>query len=163
VKRKRASSNHRAKLSKQIFGQLFVLHSLGHNPKKNGMQLWLCLCICGKQTRVYTNDLKSGHTKSCGCQQSRSRHKHNLWGTPVYRAFYDARTRCRPDYPQRKDYFDRGIRFRFNDVLQWFAALGHRPSDAHTVDRINNDGHYQPGNVRWATRSQQQMNRRKAA
>jgi hypothetical protein len=62
--------------------------------------------------------------------------------------------------PQWKDYGGRGIEFRFISIEQFFAELGPRASPAHSLDRKDNDGHYEPGNVRWATKTEQQLNRR---
>ena len=80
---------------------------------------------------------------------------------PEYRVFISARQRCvDPRCPAFKNYGGRGIEFRFASYAECFAELGPRPSDAHTLDRINNDGHYEKGNVRWATRRDQSLNQR---
>jgi hypothetical protein len=80
--------------------------------------------------------------------------------TPEYWAFRSAKQRCTdPALRQYKDYGGRGIQFRFADFNEFFAELGPR-SEGMELDRINNDGHYERGNVRWTTRSQQMRNKR---
>jgi len=88
--------------------------------------------------------------------------KHGMEGTPEYNAFYNARRRCVS--PKSKDYANyggRGMRFRFASFVVFYQELGPRPSPKHTLDRKNNDGHYESGNVRWATRTEQMQNQRK--
>src|SRR3989442_273730 len=93
------------------------------------------------------------------------RYRHGAHGTPEYVAFVGARHRC--NVPKSKSYpryGGRGILFLFTSFEQWFAVLGPRPSPQHSVDRFpNNDGNYEPGNVRWATRSEQDQNKRRPA
>jgi len=79
--------------------------------------------------------------------------------SPEYRAYTSAKDRCRKDAKAHERYFDRGIRFKFSSFTQFFKEIGNRPSSVHSLDRENNNGHYEPGNVRWATRSQQQKNK----
>jgi hypothetical protein len=71
----------------------------------------------------------------------------------------DAKRRCK-NGKDFANYGGRGIEFRFTGFEQFYAELGPRPSPEHSLDRIDNDGHYEPGNVRWATQSQQQKNKR---
>lgn len=81
--------------------------------------------------------------------------------SPEYSAFIMARKRCRnPKDPGYADYGGRGIEFRFSTIEEWMAEVGMKPSPQHSIDRINNDGHYEKGNLRWATRSQQARNTR---
>lgn len=77
--------------------------------------------------------------------------------SPEYRVYCRAKQRCRSN---DKNYGGRGIEFRFNSFDEFFAEIGRRPSSEHSIDRINNDGHYEPGNVRWATLSEQARNKR---
>jgi hypothetical protein len=78
-----------------------------------------------------------------------------------YGSFYNAHSRCNnPNNSAYKYYGGRGIEFRFNNFEQFIAYIGDRPTPKHTLDRINTDGHYEPGNVRWATRLEQQNNLR---
>lgn len=92
------------------------------------------------------------------------KHGHTRPRTPEYRAFMNAKTRCEnPRCEKYPIYGARGIRVLFASFEQFLVELGRRPSPAHSVDRIDNDGHYAPGNVRWATRSEQRMNQRKVA
>jgi len=87
--------------------------------------------------------------------------KHNMSGTPEYKAYDGAKDRCtRSTHKRWQDYGGRGIEFRFTSFEQFLAELGPRPTPEHTLDRSNNDGHYEPGNVRWATQLEQQNNRR---
>lgn len=80
--------------------------------------------------------------------------------TPEYRAYIDAKSRCNnPNCQRYKTHGARGIKFLFANFDEFFAEIGRRP-DGLTLDRINNDGHYEAGNVRWATPSQQMSNRR---
>jgi hypothetical protein len=87
--------------------------------------------------------------------------KHDMSRTPEYRAFINAKSRCNnPHVPSYPYYGGRGIRFLFDCFEDWCQELGPRPEAGYSVDRIDSDGNYEPANVRWATRSQQQRNRR---
>ena len=87
--------------------------------------------------------------------------KHGMFGTPEHRAYFSAQHRCtNQNNPHWKEYGGRGIKFLFTDFNQFFATVGLRPSNKHSLDRINNDGHYEPGNIRWATNKEQWSNRK---
>src|SRR5271157_3507636 len=79
------------------------------------------------------------------------------------RAYYDAGTRCRnPKAQEYKNYGARGIEFRFTSFQEFIEHIGPKPHPKMSLDRINNDGHYEIGNVRWATKREQSRNRRKS-
>jgi hypothetical protein len=144
----------------QRFGRLVVLERLAN--RRNSSVDWKCLCDCGKVHTAITKYLRAGHVRSCGCLQletvSTQGGGHRQ---PEYGAFAGARARCQN--PKDKDYAEyggRGIEFRFKDFSEFFAAIGPRPSRHYTNDRIDNDGHYEAGNVMWATYQQQANNRR---
>lgn len=141
---------------------------------------WLCVCECSSKKIVLGASLSSGNTKSCGClmlevssengkrrldngQPARLTHGMARVGkkTSTYVAWRNARQRCNdPNSSRFKDWGGRGIRCLFPSVTDLIAEIGEKPDPALQLDRINNDGHYEPGNVRWATRSQQARNRR---
>ena len=83
--------------------------------------------------------------------------------SPEYLAWLNLRSRCEPDHERAKDYFQRGIRVceRWQNSFEaFYEDMGPRPSDRHSIDRINNDGNYEPGNCRWATAREQGLNAR---
>lgn len=152
----------------QQFGRLKVLRRAGKT--KSGNLKWLCLCSCGNKSVVAGGNLKYRCIVSCGCYTrelciARST-KHGLWRTPEYQAWVDLRRRClNPKHPAYKNYGARGICVckewqGSNGFVNFLKHIGKRPNEEYSIDRINNDGHYEPGNVRWATRDQQQNNRR---
>lgn len=134
-----------------------------------GKPRWDCCCDCGKRTVVSSANLKAGGVKSCGCLKYRS--IHGYCKTREYRALSGAIDRCRPDYKQHADYYDRGIRVcpqwsqLTKEAIEDFiiAVGGLRPSAKHSLDRIDNNRGYEPGNVRWATAKEQKENQRKRA
>lgn len=76
------------------------------------------------------------------------------------KAYYDAKFRCsNPSHSRYQDWGGRGIEFKFDSFKEFYSELGPRPK-GHSLDRINNDKHYQSGNVKWSTRSEQQLNKR---
>jgi len=149
-------------LARQRFGKLIVIERIG---TRNSNVDWKCQCDCGNFHNVVTKYLVGGYTKSCGCLQQEVARKHDpsraVWNTPEYRAYHGAKRRCQN--PKDKDYEQwggRGIEFRFASFQEFFAAIGPRPSKYHTNERIDNNGHYESGNVVWATWQQQANNRR---
>jgi hypothetical protein len=114
----------------------------------------------------------SGNTSSCGCLRrettAKKNHRHGMRkrsgdGVPEYSIWKGMRQRCNdPNNHEWNRYGGRGIRIsaRWDEFLVFLADVGARPTSRHSLDRIDNDGDYEPGNVRWATLSEQANNKR---
>lgn len=153
------------------FERLLVIECAG---RSGGRVIWLCLCDCGNKIVARHNNLRSGNTKSCGCKQTRHGHA-GAKGSPTYVSWQNmiARVNGQRGAETAKNYSDRGIgvcsRWRVFDLF--LEDMGIRPIGS-TLDRIDNDRGYECGicetcvdtgrkmNCRWATRKQQQRNRR---
>ncbi len=144
-----------------IFGRLTVLGEEGRGKKFE--RLYRCRCVCGNEIIASGGKLQSGNTRSCGClrieiatdtAKSRSTHgeSHNNL-TPEYLTWLSLRQRCyNPNNCGYSNYGERGITVdsKWKDSFESFLQdVGRRPSSEHSIDRINVNGNYEPGNVRW--------------
>lgn len=155
---------------------------LGPSPSRvGGRKAYVCVCDCGNETIVAGGSLREGGSTSCGCLRSerlsdsnskRAKHGHTRVGatrkrdvSPNYYSWKSMIQRCRnPNAPNYHLYGGRGIsvcdRWQGHDGFQNFLAdMGERP-DGKTLDRIDNDGNYEPGNCRWSDAKAQSNNRR---
>lgn len=152
-------------LTGERFGRLLVLNYAG----KRGRQVtWNCQCDCGQSKIVRALHLRSGHTQSCGCLQieavSSSFTTHGESTSREFSTWLSMIQRCtNPKSTSYPGYGGRGITVDprwINDFSAFLSHIGRAPSPGHQVDRIDNDGNYEPGNVRWATKKQNARNRR---
>jgi len=152
----------RANLTGQRFGMLTVSK---YAETRTGKAMWHCRCRCGVEKLVSTGDLRSGKTHSCGCGKGIANVKHGLAGTLLYMTWRGIKARCNnPNHKSYANYGGRGIRVcdRWSASFEAFCAdMGAKPTPAHSIDRINNDGDYEPSNCRWATPSEQETNKRR--
>lgn len=155
-------------LSGQKFGMLFVESFAG---TADGKSRWNCLCDCGGPVTVIAGNLLSGGSRSCGHVRADLKTTHGLTGHELFKMWGSMKSRCsNPKDKGWKNYGGRGIEMcqRWRDSFPAFLAdVGERPPGRDkngrtlwSLDRIDNDGNYEPGNVRWATRSQQRSNQR---
>jgi hypothetical protein len=145
------------------FGRLLVIERAATIGKSTA---YICLCDCGKTKTVRGQSLRLGDTTSCGCarreQMVEKQTSHGMYRTPTYNSWRAMLARClNKTHRQYKDYGGRGISIcpEWHKFELFLADMGVRPSDK-TIDRINGDGNYTAGNCRWATRQEQNQNRR---
>jgi len=157
------------------YGRLVILEFVRDDWTKGGGQrrpVYRFRCDCGTDvdTRIYS--VRSGKTQSCGCQSRISRPRHGACVgkrlTPEWRAWRDMLTRAtNPNIAHARHYVGRGIgvcaEWNYggdgNGFVCFLAHIGPKPSPRMTVDRIDNDRGYEPGNVRWATYREQGVNK----
>jgi len=147
------------------FGRLVVLRVAGRGPTR-----WECVCDCGALCIAIGHKIKSGHTKSCGCLRKetiaeigRASSTHGMNGKTEYSIWQNMKDRCLN--PRSKDYANYGGRGvsvceKWLTFEGFFEDMGNRPSLEHSLDRIDNDGHYSKENCHWATQRQQHRNKR---
>jgi len=155
-------------LAGQKFGRLLAVSALPESNIKRHI-LWKCICDCGSEHIAVSYDLKSGHTKSCGCLYKESRYQNIIHGharatgfSPTYVSWYSMITRCKnKNATNYKHYGEIGVTVceRWLEFKNFLSDMGERP-EGMTIDRINPHGNYEPSNCRWADWLTQQSNKR---
>jgi len=153
-------------LSGKIINRMTVLRM---SEKSGKIIKWTCMCECGNIRDVASYELRTGKTKSCGCYQ-RDKAKickysdRDIYHSKEYSAWVNMKTRCYNKNATRfLNHGGRGIKVCdrwLNSFENFLSDMGKKPSNKHSIDRINNDGNYELSNCRWATQKEQSSNRR---
>lgn len=142
-------------LSNKSFGRWFVSDYAGKS-------YWNCICKCGTTKKVSSYNLINNKSISCGCYAAERNTKHGMSRTKIYSIWEGMKQRCTsPSNTYWHRYGGRGIKVckRWQSFENFYADLGDPPTKQHSLGRINNDGDYEPNNVRWETLEQQNNNK----
>ena len=156
-------------LVEQKFNKLLVI-SRAENTKQGRAQ-WNCKCDCGNSLIVRGSYLLNGHTQSCGClrkeKSSELNTVHGKTNTKIHAVWKSMKQRCFDENIKNYEiYGGRGItvcdewKHDFQSFYDYVSQLPHYGEEGYSIDRINNNGNYEPGNVKWSTRKEQARNRR---
>ena len=153
----------------QRFGRLTVLQRA---ESKGGRTYWKCRCDCGNETIVLADNLRRGLQKSCGCLYAEKIAKgihqtHGMRHTRNYRIWAKLKERClNPNAINYERYGGRGVSLfpewidNFKAFYDYVSKLPHFGEEGYSLDRIDNNGNYEPNNLRWADRKTQGRNKR---
>lgn len=160
-------------LTGKRFGKLTVVSRAENAIEPNGKPrvMWNCHCDCGNDTVVAGSHLRNKHTTSCGCYGREARIKsnttHGKSNTPIYRTWRHMIERCYNKNNKRyNSYGGRGIKVYdkwindFQSFYEYVSSLPHYGENGYSLDRIDNDGNYEPNNIRWADDYIQNNNQR---
>ena len=153
-------------MSEPVYGLLTPVRII---ERRNGKIIWECRCACGGRAELAIGNLRSGNSTNCGCVRRSGliarNTTHGLGRTPEYSSWANMIQRCHnPNHPKFHYWGGRGIivchEWR-NSFSAFLAHIGPRPSSGLSIDRFpDNDGNYEPGNVRWANQKDQVANSR---
>lgn len=151
-------------LAGQKFGRLLALEST--NKRVRGCIVWKFKCDCGGEIDLPSHSVTTGNTKSCGCLQpetvTNQNLKHGMSGTPTYIAWNNMRRRCEdPTSEFFHRYGGRGISIcdRWHTFENFLADMGVRPEGRYSIERVDNNGNYEPSNCVWASDLHQSLNK----
>ncbi|MZK54155.1 hypothetical protein [Clostridium beijerinckii] len=148
----------------KVFGRLVAIEIVGRNKSRS--VIWKCKCECGNECEVVSDRLLQGETKSCGCitkELNKTRRiTHGLSHTKLYYVWKAMLARCNnKKHPWYSRYGGRGIKVcsEWEDVKAFYDwAINNGYKDGLEIDRVDNDGNYEPNNCKWKTRKEQTQN-----
>lgn len=153
-----------SELIKKKYGRLTILKEATPVVSNSNRKIrkFYCLCDCGVEKIIDLGALRFGSIISCGCYNKELKTKHSLSRTKEYSSWYDMIRRCtnkNGKYYHR--YGGRGIMVcdRWMNLENFYKDMGKKPTSNHTLERINNNGNYEPKNCKWASMSDQSRNR----
>jgi anti-sigma28 factor (negative regulator of flagellin synthesis) len=146
----------------KMFGRWAIIAPSEHRGSQ-GETYWFARCTCGREKLVMGRNLRDGRSRSCGCVWLKHGHTAGGKRSRAYACWVSARQRCNnPRDRNYSNYGGRGIKFYkpWDDDFRCYLRDTGEPPPGMSIDRINNDGNYEPGNVRWTTCAEQNRNRR---
>ena len=147
-----------------------LLRAMRRTDMRSGTSYkWICLCDCGGFACVASNNLRTGHTDNCGCltfeKKSNAAGSHHMTKTKAYSSWLSIKRRCfEESFPNYNMYGGRGITMQESwrdDFVKFFEYIGEPPAKNSSVDRIDNNGDYCEGNIKWSSPKQQAKNKGK--